>query len=60
VTVKPSPKKIVAVDWDTHTLRIVHAVLGKRGVKIDRLLSTAIHRPGPREPENWGGTFVGC
>jgi len=29
----------VAVDWDTRTLRIVHAVLGKRGVKIDRLLS---------------------
>lgn len=39
---RPSPKKIVAVDWDTGTLRIVHAVLGKRGVKIDRLLSAAI------------------
>jgi len=36
------PKRIVAVDWDTRTLRIVHAVLGKRGVKIDRLLSAAI------------------
>jgi hypothetical protein len=39
---RPPPKKIVAVDWDTRTLRIVHALLGKRGVKIDRLLSAAI------------------
>lgn len=39
---RPPPKRIVAVDWDTKTLRIVHAVLGKRGVKIDRLLSAAI------------------
>jgi len=42
VTVRPSPKRIVAVDWDTRTLRIVHALLGKRGVKIDRLLSAPI------------------
>jgi len=39
---RPSQKRIVAVDWDTRTLRIVHALLGKRGVKIDRLLSAAI------------------
>jgi len=39
---RPPPKKIVAVDWDTRTLRIVHALLGKRGVKIDRLLSAPI------------------
>ena len=36
------PKRIVAVDWDTRTLRIVHALLSKRGVKIDRLLSAPI------------------
>ena len=42
MTVRPSPKRIVAVDWDTRTLRIVHALLGKRGVKIDRLLSAPI------------------
>jgi len=39
---RPPPRKIVAVDWDSRTLRIVHALLGKRGVKIDRLLSAAI------------------
>ena len=36
------PKKIVAVDWDARSLRVVHALLGKRGVKIDKLLSVAI------------------
>lgn len=34
--------KLVALDWDTRTLRIVHAHLGKRGVKIERLLSVTI------------------
>lgn len=36
------PKKILAIDWDDRTLRIVHALLGKRGVTIDRILSVAI------------------
>lgn len=36
------PKRLLAVDWDAHTLRVVHAHLGKRGVSIDRLLSVAI------------------
>lgn len=36
------PKRIVAVDWDPRTLRIVHAHIGKRGLKIDRLLSVGI------------------
>lgn len=36
------PKKIIAVDWDAHTLRLVHAFLSKRGVKIDKLLAVAI------------------
>ncbi len=44
------PKRIVSVDWDTRSLRVVHASLGKRGVKIDRLLSVAI--PGNVDPDN--------
>ncbi len=36
------PKHVVVIDWDERTLRVVHAFLGKRGVKIDRLLSVAI------------------
>jgi len=34
--------KLLVVDWDTRSLRIVHALLTKRGPKIDRLLSVAI------------------
>lgn len=34
--------KLLALDWDSHALRIVHAVLQKRGVKIDRILSVAV------------------
>jgi type IV pilus assembly protein PilM len=33
---------VVSVDWDTRSLRVTHALLGKRGVKIDRLLSVAM------------------
>jgi len=55
VTGRPSPKKIVALDWDTRTLRIVHALLGKRGVKIDRLLSSPIPPDlDPTNPEQLG------
>jgi len=36
------PKKILCVDWDPRTLRVVHASVTKRGAKIDRLLSVAI------------------
>lgn len=36
------PKKILAIDWDARTLRVVHAFLSKRGVKIDRIFSTPI------------------
>jgi len=35
-------RKILALDWDVRTLRIVHAQINKRGVKIDRILSVAI------------------
>ncbi len=31
--------KILTIDWDAHTLRVVHAFVSKRGAKIDRLLS---------------------
>ncbi len=49
------PKKILAFDWDTRTLRVVHALLGKRGVKIDRLLSVAIPKDvEPANPEQMG------
>lgn len=33
---------VVALDWDPRTLRVVHAYVGKRGVKIERLLSVGI------------------
>ena len=39
---KPRQRKILAIDWDVRTLRIVNALIGKRGVTIDRLLSVAI------------------
>jgi type IV pilus assembly protein PilM len=39
---KKKPSRIVAIDWDARTLRIVHAIIGKRGVKIDKILSAAI------------------
>ncbi|MBI3834277.1 MAG: pilus assembly protein PilM [Planctomycetes bacterium] len=49
-------RKILALDWDIRTLRIVHAQIGKRGVKIDRILSVAI---GPdvdvNDPTQLGG-----
>lgn len=35
-------RKIIALDWDTRTLRVVHAQVGKRGVTIDRLLAADI------------------
>ncbi len=48
-------KKIVAIDWDAHTLRVVHAFLGKKGVKIDRLLSVALPSGlDPNDPQQIG------
>ncbi len=47
--------KILAIDWDAGTLRVAHAVLGKRGAQIDRLLSVAIpHGVDPTNPEQMG------
>lgn len=43
-------KRILAFDWDGRGLRVVHAFLTKRGVKIDRLLSVAI--PGDVDVAN--------
>lgn len=48
-------RRIVAVDWDTRTLRVVDAQLGKRGVEIGRLLSVPIpHDVDPMEPRSIG------
>jgi len=55
VSTRARPKKIVAVDWDAHSLRVVHAFLGKKGVKIDRLLSVAMPSGvDPNHPEQIG------
>lgn len=35
-------KNVLAIDWDTQTLRIIHALINKRGITIDRLLSITI------------------
>lgn len=48
-------KKIVVVDWDTRTLRMVHAFFGKRGPKIDRVLAVAIPKElDSTDPEQMG------
>ncbi|MCH8966370.1 MAG: pilus assembly protein PilM, partial [Planctomycetes bacterium] len=48
-------KKILALDWDAHTLRVVHAFFGKRGLSVDRLLSVAIPSDvDPDSPEQMG------
>jgi type IV pilus assembly protein PilM len=55
VSGRARPKKILAFDWDARTLRIVHASLSKRGVKVDRLLSVAVPRDvDPVNPEQMG------
>ncbi len=49
------PKKILAIDWDVRTLRVVHALTNKRGVKIDRILSVGIPSDvDPNSPETMG------
>ncbi|MEK6674825.1 MAG: pilus assembly protein PilM [Planctomycetota bacterium] len=35
-------KNILAFDWDSRTLRVVHATVGKRAPKIDRVFAVAI------------------
>lgn len=34
--------KILSIDWDVRSVRVVHATIGKRGATIDRLLSAEI------------------
>ncbi len=36
------PGKILAIDWDARTLRVVHAQISKRGVKVDRVLAVGL------------------
>lgn len=43
-------KKILAVDWDERTLRVVHALSTKRGAKVDRILSVGMG--SDVDPEN--------
>ncbi|MGD2107803.1 MAG: pilus assembly protein PilM [Phycisphaerae bacterium] len=55
MSAKARQKRILAIDWDAHTLRIVHAFLNKKGVKIDRLLSVAVPKNvDPNEPTQIG------
>ncbi len=49
---KRRPKRFVAIDWDTRTLRVVVAQTSGRSVKIDRLLSSAI--PSDLDPADAG------
>ena len=47
--------KVVAIDWDAETLRVVHALIHKRGTKIDRLLAAPIPREvGTDDPGELG------
>lgn len=47
--------KIVAIDWDLRSLRVVHASVGKRGASIDRLLSAEIPADvHPNDPAQMG------
>lgn len=49
-------RKLLAFDWDDRTLRVVHALVGKRGTTIDRLLSVPIPADvDTSEPEQLGG-----
>ncbi len=47
---KSRTKRIVAIDWDARVLRVVHAVLGGKGVKIERLLSSTV--PSDVDPDD--------
>lgn len=52
---KRPPSKLIAVDWDAHNVRIVHAFISKRGIKIDRLLAAAIPADvDPADPARMG------
>lgn len=47
--------KIVSIDWDVRSVRVVHASVSKRGVSIDRLLSAEIPADvQPSDPVSMG------
>jgi len=49
------PKKILAIEWDERTLRVVHALSTKRGVKIERILSVGLGEGvDPENPAEMG------
>lgn len=55
MAVKTRSGKIVSIDWDVRSLRVVHASVGKRGVSIDRLLSAEIPADvHPSDPATMG------
>ena len=48
--------RVVAIEWDARTLRVVHAHLNKRGIKIDRILTAGIPSDlDIADPEQLGG-----
>ncbi len=48
-------KRILAIDWDERTLRVVHALSNKRGAKVDRILSVGLGTDvDPESPEAMG------
>jgi len=55
VPAKRRKRKVLAIDWDTRTLRIAHALVTNRGVKIDRLFNVNIPASvDPNDPEQFG------
>jgi len=50
VSAKGRNRHILALDWDSRSLRVVHALVGKRAVTIDRMLAVAI--PSSVDPAN--------
>ncbi len=55
MAVKTRSGKIVSIDWDVRSVRVVHASVSKRGVSIDRLLSAEIPADvHPSDPAQMG------
>ena len=55
MSARKPPNRLIALDWDTRNLRVVLARVGKKGVKIERLLSARIPpEVDPSDPEQMG------
>ncbi len=55
MSVNARSKKILAIDWDVRTLRIVHAQLGKRGATVEQVLAVPLGKDvDPGDPEQMG------